>query len=236
MHQANTNNSYIDSTDYLNLDYKGRAFDNYTVEDVNNDWRGAFRFFSVLLAMILTPVIIGIVCLPSLTLLFSPLGPAAPFVAMAVFGLIGGLGIAPNIADKCTKEIIRLVSWLKCRSNPEIDNKTYPQKYSPHIHPACLGSFEQQCKLSNQLEREAMQKLYKNKQMIKANPEGWTGLSTDQKERCDRIDLALKCGRKFGFYDIFSNRRNLCDYLPKNKKNEKFKSIIEEIIDARPPN
>jgi|GEM_PF-5694607 len=105
----------------------------------------------------------------------------------------------PGLFDSLAKQAIRGFSWAKTRKNPEIINKTYPQKYKAAVIHDSLFPDEfkkEQREAINSSMQEAMQKLYREKQKIKNNPEGWLGLSEQQKEKCRRLNASTSWFRR----------------------------------------
>ena len=151
--------------------------DNYTTSDVNNEARGAIRLFSVLF-FISIPLYIGAALLAQI--IYPPL--------VAALAIVVGGGVIGGLVDQIAKQVIRSISWLRHRSNPEVINPTYPQKYNTNDSDASY---------------DTMKKLYSMKQAIKSAPEGWTGLSDDQIARCAVINAAVSHVRKSSVKNSF---------------------------------
>ena len=173
------------------FDVQNRKHDDYSIYDVNNEKRGAIRFFSIMLPMS---------CAPLIAALMIPLVGHGFGIALAI---IVGMGILPNLFDIIAKQTIRAISWLKNKDDPSIINPCYPGKYKAYNHDSSI---------------KIMQKLYQEKQKIKHNPEGWFGLSDEQKKHCTAINLAVKLLRKEPFsVDKFNDKqgftKQMADFL-----------------------
>jgi hypothetical protein len=191
----------------------------YEKNDVNNEIRAAIRLGALLIGMTIGFIAIGVLFFPIVGPLFTLL-----------LDLIVGIGIIPGLFDYFAKQAIRFFSWCNTKNDPEIINKTYPQKYKVNPGPEDLfpTAFSQdQCRAINDAIQEGMRIFYTTKQHIKNNPEGWFGLSKQQKENCSALNIGIGLFRRRAVLPFY------VDFFVQQKIPLTPRSYITNHVDCR---